>query len=295
MTDQHHPLLIHLHIPKNAGTTLSRLIKLRLAAWPPSHWLHHATTLGCYNVRGPVQARFDAIDRLPGAKKQRVRFFESHAAFGAHEHLPQPSSYFTLLRDPVARTLSMYDFMLQDNKRAQKMTLEHFCSDKWFWPMFAVDNAQVRYLAGESGELPTTPFGQVTRDMLDSAKHRLAEQFVLVGTLERFDESVVLLRRAMGWKPLYYARSNVTKKRTERTAIPEQMMDRIREINHLDLELVESARQLMQQRIEAEGESFTTELAEYKRVNAARAKSLAPIYRALPTLRSAAQKLRLLR
>ncbi len=295
MPDEHHPLLIHLHIPKNAGTTLSRLIKLRLASWPPAHWLHHSSVLGCYNVRGPVNARFDAIANLSDANKQRMRFFESHAAFGVHERLPQPSKYFTLLRDPIARTCSMYDFMLQDNKRAQKMTLEHFCSDKWFWPMFAVDNAQVRYLAGEQGELPTTPFGEVTRVMLDTAKQRLAEDFLLVGTIDKFDESVVLLRRALNCKPLYYARSNVTKQRTDRESIPESTMDRIREINELDLELLDFARDLMQQRIDAEGESFTKKLAEYKRNNTARAKRLAPLFKALPALRSVAQRLRLVR
>lgn len=295
MPDANHPLLIHLHIPKNAGTTFSRLIKLRLATYPPAHWFHHSTTLGCYTVRGPVDARFDAIDRLSVANKQRVRFFESHAAFGVHERLPKPSAYFTLLRDPVARTLSMYDFMLQDNKRPQKMTLEHFCSDKWFWPMFAIDNAQVRYLAGKQGELPATPFGQVTREMLETAKQRLSEHFLLVGTLEQFDESVVLLRRALAWKPLYYARSNITKNRTERAAIPDPTMDRIREINELDLELLEFARALMQQRIDAEGESFQSELADYKRANASRARRLAPLFKALPACRAAAQRLRLIR
>lgn len=295
MPDEHHPLLIHLHIPKNAGTTLSRLIKLRLAAWPPSAWLHHSAILGHYTVRGPVQARFDKIASLSDADKQRMRFFESHAAFGVHEALPQPSTYFTLLRDPVARTLSMYDFMLQDNKRPMKMTLEHFVSDKWFWPMFAVDNAQVRYLAGERGELPDVPFGEVTRAMLDTAKQRLTEHFILAGTIERFDESVVLLRRALGWKPLYYARSNVTRQRTPRESISDSTMDRIHDINQLDLELVDFARNLMDERIAQAGESFQTELALYRKNNAARAKRLAPLYKALPALRRAGQTLRLVR
>ena len=61
------PLLIHLHIPRNAGSTLGRLLRLKLGFWPPANLLHHAQTLGFYRLAGFEQlvesVQRDSIDQ----------------------------------------------------------------------------------------------------------------------------------------------------------------------------------------------------------------------------------------
>ena len=64
-------------------------------------------------------------------------------------------------------------------------------------------------LGAISGDLDT-PFGACTSDMLERAKRHIEERFSFVGITERFDESLVLLRRTFAWKPPYYVAANVT-------------------------------------------------------------------------------------
>ncbi len=89
------PLLIHLHIPRNAGSTLGRLLRLKLGFWPPANLLHHAQTLGFYRLPG-FEQRLAAIAAMSNSARQRVRLFEAHAGYGLHEQLPKPSIYLTM-------------------------------------------------------------------------------------------------------------------------------------------------------------------------------------------------------
>jgi PHD/YefM family antitoxin component YafN of YafNO toxin-antitoxin module len=107
MSSDSQPLLIHLHIPKNAGTTLGRSLRLGLTLWPPRQWLHYRCALGYYNLWDHYM-RLDRIASLGPKQRRRIRLFEAHAGFGLHKHLPSPSAYITLLRDPVDRVLSIY-------------------------------------------------------------------------------------------------------------------------------------------------------------------------------------------
>ena len=115
------PLLIHLHIPKNAGTTLSRMVKIGLLLRPPTNLLREQSTLGMYSTPG-TDARVEAIARLPERRRARVRFFEAHCGWGVHERLPRECAYFTLLREPNKRTLSVFGFE-GEGARHPSMTL----------------------------------------------------------------------------------------------------------------------------------------------------------------------------
>ena len=59
------------------------------------------------------------------------------------------------------------------------------------------------------------PFGELPQEALDLAVDRLGE-FSVVGLTERFDESAVLLTRALGWRRMVYTRENVTPNRKPR-------------------------------------------------------------------------------
>lgn len=46
-----------------------------------------------------------------------------------------------------------------------------------------------------SGVEKSVPFGKVTREMLEQAKENLMCHFKVIGLTERFDESMMLLRK----------------------------------------------------------------------------------------------------
>ncbi len=274
-----HGILIHLHIPKNAGTTLSRMVKLRLVTRPPTRLLAHSTVLGKYDVAG-LDKRVEAIASLPEREKKRVCFFEAHCAYGIHERLPGPHRYMTVIREPVDRTLSVYAFCKKNRFIDADTTLEQFLEELPENPVWQTDNAQIRYLAGENGVIDTRPVGAVDREMLELAKKRLEEMF-FVGIMERFDESVVLLGRQLGWRGLAYGRSNVNKQRAKPNEIDPSQRELILSRNELDLELHEFAGDLLQRRIEEQGERFAKDVDRFVRRNQKAGVILKPIYNSL--------------
>lgn len=260
-------LLIHLHIPKNAGTTLSRMVKIGLLLRPPTNLLREQATLGMYSTPG-TDARVGAIMRLPERQRSRVRFFEAHCGWGVHERLPGECAYFTLLREPNKRTLSVFRFLKAKGAIDPAMTLDAFLEREPHDPVWVVDNAQVRYLAGEGGSFFTGPIGSCTRAMLETAKERIATGFLLAGLVERYDESAALLLRALGWRVAFSFTSNVTKKKdVDRGEASDRAMERLRELNELDTELYVFARGLFEERVREAGPSLAREVARFRRMN----------------------------
>lgn len=247
------PILVHLHIPKNAGTTLSRMLKLRLLAWPPTNALHRSAVLGQYRV--PTEGRLRAIASMSPRDQRRMRFYEEHCGFGVHEHLPRPVTYLTVLRDPIDRTLSVYDFLRQEGRIAPDLVLEDFLEAPPAGRVWWTDNAEVRYLAGEHGDIVDAPVGACPPELLETARRRLEHEIRWFGLLERFDESLLLLCRALGWSAAVTVRSNVTRERsTRRDTVDPATLDRIAELNALDLRLDAFARELFQRRLGALGD-----------------------------------------
>jgi len=256
------PLIIHFHIPKNGGVTISRLFKMKLGFWPPSHLLHHSTVLGFYSIH--LSERIPKIQSLSERAKRRIRFVEGHAGFGLHEFLPQPSTYITMLRDPIDRAVSSYFYQRQEGHIPQDVSFEQWIARDDPTRIWFSDNPQVRYLAGEKGRIVDVPHGTCTEAMLELAKQRLHDHFALVGILEQFDASMILLRRLMGWRSCYYGRSNVTRQRKRVSEVPDATLGLIREHNELDLELYRFAKTRFQERIDAEGPSFQAELRQFQ-------------------------------
>lgn len=244
------PIIVHLHIPKNAGTTLSRMLKLRALLHPPTNVLHRDAVLGQY--RKPTEGRLAAIGGMSAADRRRVRFYEEHCGYGVHEHLPRECRYLTVLRDPIDRTLSVYDFLRQEGRIPADQTLGEFLDRPTIRRVWWIDNAHVRYLAGEHGDIIDAPVGGCPRALLETARSRLVGQIEWFGLTERFDESLLLLCERMGWSATATIRSNVTKARTSRrdTVAPE-LVARIEGMNELDLELDAFARRLFQERLDA--------------------------------------------
>ncbi len=291
MSQRSKSILIHLHIPKNAGTTLSRMLKVHLLLHPPTRIIHHESVLGFYTTKGHAEDRIRRIEGESDRARRRIRFFEAHCGYGVHTRLPSPSLYITTLRDPVDRALSVFYFRKQQGDLPEDYDIERWLLEHPDDPVWHVDNGQVRYLASDDGRIIDCPVGEVSREMLDKAKRRLEDEIAYFGLVERFDESVVLLRRVLGWRSLNYARSNVTRKRKSKSEISNNDRELLRRHTALDAELFAFARDLFQQRIEAEGTNFGAECARFTAQNARHARRFGAIYQLLPKARRAVQRM----
>lgn len=260
------PLLIHLHIPKNAGTTLGRTLRFGFMLRPLHHLLNHRIVLGYHNLLN-YELRLKRIAALSEPSRRRIRLFEAHAGYGLHEHIPSPSAYITMLREPIDRVLSIYFFHRSRGRIAESTSLGEFVQGYDPGRLWWIDNAQVRYLAGEGGRILDCPAGEVNRSHLELAKQRLERDFFFFGLVEQFDLSMNLLRRRLGWKRFYYSTSNVTQQRRSINQMPRDDIDLVRQQNALDLELYAHATSLFDQAVARDGPPIHEELERFRAAN----------------------------
>jgi Galactose-3-O-sulfotransferase len=258
------PTVIFLHIGKTGGMTLRSILGRQFAASqimvlrtpdraPSNHRLRREETIRHFAA-------------MPEPMRRRPRLIEGHTIFGLHEYVPGPSTYITLVRDPVALTASQYNFVarkpghwLHDELRSSGMTLDEYVDSGL---SLETDNSQTRALSGDT----STAFGRCSQEMLERAKSNVDEHFSVLGLTERFDETLLLLRRAFGWSRLWYVPANVAPHR-RRGALSSETLGRIAERNRFDVELYRWACERFQRTI-GDPSSFATELRAFRRANA---------------------------
>ena len=167
---------------------------------------------------------------------------------------------------PVARVVSTYHYILGHPKHALHADLVRADAplDEFLRIDPSVDNHQTRMVSGRGGgELTARAPEPLGSDALEEAKANL-ERFLVVGLTERFDETFILLRRALGWRLPYYVTANVA-------GGPKPMTDSaralIRERNQLDLELYRFADGLLSAAVAKQGPSFPREVVAFKALN----------------------------
>lgn len=237
------PVLVFVHVPKTAGATLHRIIERELP--------------------GRNVATLRVLDEPPGSIAEHLRraggetvdVVKGHVYYGVHEHLRRPVQYVTMLRHPVDRVVSLYRFVCTEprhplHRQVRDMSLEQFVASGL--DADQVSNGQTRQVVGAPGRA-------LDADDLELAWRRLSERFAAVGLQERFDESLVLFRRALGWRrPPVYLRRNVTG--GPRPHLTAEARTAVAEHNPLDLELYERTRELVHRR-ERTTPGFRLELA----------------------------------
>lgn len=224
--------LIFLHIPKAAGTTLNRILE-----WQYSPL--EIFTMDPYRIR----ATPERFKRLPEGRRRRLRLVRGHMFYGIHEFLPQGATYITMLRDPVARMLSSYYFVLRRplNPLHRKVTRERLGIEDCLRLFPQRHNLQCRLIAGVKDT------GIAGERLLDMAKEHLIKSFSVVGISERFEESLMLMAKTFDWEIPFYRNCKVSKTRPQ---IGPGTVEMIRDHNRLDVELYEFANGLFEQSLQ---------------------------------------------
>src|SRR6266567_3322724 len=102
------PLVVYVHIPRTAGTTVGTVFD---PEYPPS-------TVGAAGsiFRNPQKAA-EQVRRLGERDDQEIRLVSDALPYGLlRAHLPANSRYFTVLREPVDRTLSHYHSLIKSGR-----------------------------------------------------------------------------------------------------------------------------------------------------------------------------------
>lgn len=104
-------------------------------------------------------------------------------------------------------------------------------------------------------------------DRLEIAKENIRNHFSFIGFTEMFDESLVFLKRTLGWEDVLYMRENVTKNRIGKKHLKGETLKLIEEKNRYDIELYKFARGLFEEKIREQGVKFKEEVRRFKALN----------------------------
>lgn len=249
------PAVLFLHLPKAGGTTLGDFVynQCRADAEHDEMLLNAGVLFLPYGFFKEADLAVPEPVR-PLLRRADLRAVIGHFWFGLHEYVARPSTYITLLRNPVERVVSLYHYL----KLEGRMSLEEFASHP---PYREVDNDQTRRIAGVNPDI-----GDCTEATLRAAQENLRRHFSVVGVTERFDETLVLLKLRLGWRRdvLSYPK-NTNPERPPTAALARETVAAIERRNELDFKLWRFAEQLLDEAIAAEGAAFRTELESYRR------------------------------
>ncbi|NQU39078.1 MAG: sulfotransferase family 2 domain-containing protein [Lentisphaerae bacterium] len=247
------PPLIFLHIPKTAGTTLRTVLKRQYT---------RGRRCEIY-----TEEAFDAFRGLSVEARDQIGLLAGHRTYGLHTLFTAACRYVTVLRDPVARIVSHYEFVkqnrdhyLHDEVVRKQMDLSAYVTSGI---SVETDNCQARIVAG--GDAP--PFGQCGREMLDRAVQNIDRHFAGVGLTEKFDESLCLFQQALGWRLPLYISMNVARRRPRAAGLPPETRALIESCNAWDLALYAHALLQLEANIQAMGGAFERRLDRFRKVN----------------------------
>lgn len=249
-------ILFFLHIPKTAGITMTSIIESNFA---PDQ------ILGPQDWR---EARRE-IAELSVAELARIRCVRGHFWFGPgdeviHDRLAVDPVVITMLRAPVARTISVYQHVMRWPQHwlrdriglapGETIPLEEFVAHPG--AQTEISNLQTRLIVGNVPGNPIDlddPDEEAVRldeeELLARATARL-ESFAWVGVTERMDASVRLLNALMGWPEVSEVpKLNPNEKPSTAIEISEQVREEILARNQLDLQVYAQASRLLEEAI----------------------------------------------
>ena len=207
-------LVMFCHIEKCGGTTLIELMRSRLG-------ITHVDL-----IPKDLQANV-ATARDLKATLRRVPFARSVSGHSLRPHIDYGPGVekFTLLRDPVKRYVS--EFRHDQERRHFTGTFEEWAALSSRW------NHQTKFIAGEP--------------CVDKAKRVLEDEVSFFGLTERYEDFIEVIATRL--PELRGAPSSAANKSKGHAAITDRDLELAQERNKADIELVEFARALFQDRM----------------------------------------------
>jgi hypothetical protein len=195
-----------IHIPKCAGTSLSIVLN---GMYP------HERVYQIDDSR--YEQSSEEFRHLTAQEKLSFTLVDGHMYYGLYSSMPHEVSHITMLRDPLKRLISLYNYGLSTpavswrvRMLEEKPTLVDFVKGHY---TNTADNGIARFLSGPN--LDCAAYGHCGHETANQAISNLKAHFSAIGFLEEFDQSLLLFKHVFAWeKQPLYKRRNVTPRRS---------------------------------------------------------------------------------
>jgi len=246
-----------MHIPKTGGSTFNAQIETNFSAdevWPAHEPKDEPLSAAMLYVAA------SRVRSMSDESRAKTRVFRGHVPLATVELLGPDVVVMTLVREPVARTVSWLNHCRRNNPEHRDLSLERIYDDEWFTVRYArnvqtklfamtLDEASARSAdaTGEHGSARHfyETIGSSLNAVVELDDTRFAdalsrlERVDVLGITERYDDFGARLAM-LGWTMHDVARRNVSECRP----ISRALRDRIVADNRYDLELYERALEL---------------------------------------------------
>jgi len=225
--------LIFLHFPRTGGYTLNEVLKRKFK---------NNEMYGVYVPEKGVIPKIveENFINLPMFEKQKFKFIYGHFFFGLHSFY-EHYSYYTLLRNPLDRVVSMYGIALTSKEHylydyiiKNKMFLKDLLKNN-ISPEF--NNGMVRTLAGVQYDGK-----DCNEEIYEIARKNFDKYFICFGITDRFFESVALMNVKFGISTIIFKeKMNTRKVNLSNILKDKEVVDLIKERNKYDIQLYDYA------------------------------------------------------
>ena len=237
-------------MPKTAGTTFKAVINNNF----------RETEI----IRNSVYNCISEINKMNEDELEKIKILVGHFYFGLHKNISSPCTYITFLRNPLDRATSHYYHVLRKSNHPLHDEYSSIAFEEFIISQtdIQVDNFQTRRLSGLTIE--ELPFGDCSQKILEIAKNNIKRNFSVVGVTEKFDESLILINKILGWKIPLYTRVNVDKNRLQRNILKQEFAAIFNERNKFDIELYRFVSDRLENSIATLGYLFDRKIRKIK-------------------------------
>ena len=187
----------------------------------------------------------DELRALSPERRSTIKAYVGHFPFVASTLLETDPVTFTILREPVERTVSVLRHCKRHQERLKDLSLEEIYEDGYVFPM-QIHNYQAKLFAMTLDDKLESHFDviDIDDDRLQIAQSNL-EQVEVLGLQAHYDEFVDEMRQRFGWDCPPVRSMRVS---TEDWDVSSDFRRRIASDNAADLEFYQYAQQVYERR-----------------------------------------------
>lgn len=266
-------ILFNMHIGKTGGSTLNMIITSHFEESSLCNCLAYFLKYYPYMAIRKINEHF--YFNLPEEKKKNFKYAGGHVGLEVLNYIPKEKNAkaIALVREPKSLILSSYWYYLKNHgqknvlfKTIDISTLEESLID--FINIVNYNNSSIRWFSRNNKIYDNNV--PITEEIFQEIKNNIKDDFLFVGLSNKFDESIIALRRIMEWnfdEKLFYKRQNETEFKMPESSYSDSVLDAVSERFAYEQKLYNWLEKRFDSLTKVLGKDFKEEVRIYKRLN----------------------------